>query len=812
MAIKRIDYYGKFTPTGPDFSTAKRFQALAGLADQVGEAAVQLGQVALKERAQKAAKAGALAGAQVQRDEQGAIIAPELQEESTYYGQAFNESAINAYKSGITLDARKRFDELAEEFKDDPKVYKTEADAYKSGVIKSLPMELQIELAPTLDEDIYFREKAVRKNFTENQFKQNLATVEEEISGLENEILYAARNGDTEKQQALEKRLYDRLGEVSEFIDPEQARSRIDALSKNVAEEIYLGEIDEIANNEYLPISERLARTENLLSELRNTEFLTDLTPDEKRALESQIDVKVNDLRIQLGKEQSTLTTAEALQVSNLEIAAKNGGIMLDTDIVRETDKLFMAGKISGDERTSIINNVLSRQGKDLDKNNRIMDVSSRIKGDDTVVVTQQGIDDYYNDVLEPQLVDATPEQKSMSEAMYIQATRMVPKKVQAKVNSYLTSGNPELVTQAAMLIDRVDEIPGMFDALTTPTNKAMAQNMVRLMEVMSPEEAYKRSVQLVDPRDQARIDSRRAQIKEEKYAEKYEKQTRKIVGDISPVFMSQATRQYETIFESYYLSGMDEDAAKDQAEKFLSANYSDSTFGPMMYAPEQYYAIEGDVEYIRDEIYGIVSQASDIYGDVDPDSIRLLVDDRTARTASIGKPEYRVMFVDESGVIQTINQYFVPDVESAKQAKMAENEARMLEERALTPAQQKLEESRINRIIEEETGVRPERVKAKVRPASEIYAGTDIGGTLSELAGKGVEAAKGGAKAIGKGIELATTPQKAALGVVEAVTSQVTGAVSKKAEQQRKRIQQQEELRAKEEQRVREAARKGEQ
>ena len=798
MAIKKIDYYGQFTPTGPDFSTAKRFQALAGLADQVGEAAVQLGQVALKERAQKAAKAGALAGAQVQRDEQGAIIAPELQEESTYYGQAFNESAINAYKSGISLDARKRLDELAEQYKDDPIAYKKEADAYKSGVIQSLPLELQVEVAPTLDEDIYFREKAVRKNFNENELSKNIAILEEDISSLENQILYAANKGDVEQQQALQTRLNKLLADNVALVDPRKAQDRLDALAKNVAEETYLGQIDDIANNQDIPLSERLAKTENLLSELRSTEFLADLTPDQKRALESQIDGKVNDLRVQLAKEQSTRTSAQSLEVSELEIDAKNGRRPGD-EIIRDANRLFRDGVLKEKERTSIINNVYSQQEKNLDKNNRIIDVSDRIKGDDTVVVTQQGIDDYYNDVLEPQLADATPEQKAMSEAMYIQATRMVPKKVQAKVNSYLTSGNPELVTQAAMLIDRVDEIPGMFDALTTPTNKAMAQNMVRLMEVMSPEEAYKRSVQLVDPRDQARIDSRRAQIKEEKYAEKYEKQTRKIVGDISPVFMSQATRQYETIFESYYLSGMDEDAAKDQAEKFLSANYSDSTFGPMMYAPEQYYAIEGDVEYIRDEIYGIVSQASDIYGDVDPDSIRLLVDDRTARTASTGKPEYRVMFVDESGVIQTINQYFVPDVESAKQTKMAENEARMREKRALTPAQQKLEQSRINRIIEEETGVRPERAKTKVRPASEIYAGSEkIPSQIAEV--------------VGKGLEVATTPQRAALGVVEAVTSQVTGAVSKKAEQQRKRIQQQEELRAKEEQRVREAARKGEQ
>ena len=40
MAQKRIDYYGRFTPTGVDTSQAKRLQALSGLAEQVGDIAV----------------------------------------------------------------------------------------------------------------------------------------------------------------------------------------------------------------------------------------------------------------------------------------------------------------------------------------------------------------------------------------------------------------------------------------------------------------------------------------------------------------------------------------------------------------------------------------------------------------------------------------------------------------------------------------------------------------------------------------------------------------------------------------------------
>lgn len=790
MAIKRIDYYGKFEPTGPDFSTAKRFQALSGLADQVGETAVQLGQIALKERATKAAKAGALAGAQVERDEEGNIIAPELQEDNTIYGQAFRESAINAYKSGISLDARKRLDELAEQYKDDPIAYKKEADAYKSGVIQSLPLELQVEVAPTLDEDIYFREKVVRKNFTDNEFNKNLAILEENVSSLENEILYAARNGDVEQQQALQTRLNKLLADNVALVDPTKAQGRLDALAKNVAEETYLGEIDEIANNEYLSLPERLARTENLLSELRNTEFLADLTPDEKRALESQIDGRVNDLRVQLAKEQSTRTSAQALEVSELEIDAKNGRRLGD-EIIRDANRLFRDGVINGDERTSIINNVYSQQEKNLDKNNRILDVSERIKGDSTVVVTQQGIDDYYDDMLEPQLEGV--EDKSLVQANYINSTRMIPTKIKRQVNQYLSSGDPQLITEAAVLIDRVDEIPGMFDAMVPPSAKIFATNMTRLMGVMSPEKAYEQSKQLLGGElDRARIELRQSKIKDEKYPEKYEKWTKNVVGDVGALSMGLATRQYQTIFESYYLNGADEDTAKEQAEKFLSTNYGDSIFGTMMYPPEQYYTLGGDIEYMKDQIYDSISGLTDIYGEIDPDSIMLLSDDVTARTASEGRPMYKVSFLDEFGLIQTTNEYFMPDIESAKQKKIDEAEQRINEARALTPIQEKLEQDRINKIIEDETGVRPERSKTEVKPASEIYKDVTVFQDYPEL--------------VKRGLEIATTPQRMAAELV----GEVGEAIGKKGEASRKRIQQEAERRAKEEARIRAEARKG--
>ena len=197
----------------------------------------------------------------------------------------------------------------------------------------------------------------------------------------------------------------------------------------------------------------------------------------------------------------------------------------------------------------------------------------------------------------------ATPEQRMLTDAIFIQKTRMIPSTVKNQTNSYLLSGDPALIMQAAQLIDRVDETPGMFDQITNVQTKAFASNMVRLMEVMDPKEALRLSQQLTDPADQNRVTARRDQIKTEKYNDKYVDWTRDIVGEADPTSFQNAVSQYQTIFESYYLAGSDEDAARAQAEKMIQSNYTQSIFGDMMYAPEQYYAVNGSVEYMRDQL-----------------------------------------------------------------------------------------------------------------------------------------------------------------------------------------------------------------
>jgi hypothetical protein len=144
MAQKRIEYYGRFTPTGVDTSQAKRLQALSGLAEQVGDIAFEVGAKIQTKRGQEA---GIASGMEAAKDAESPE-APELREgflsQISIYDQAYNEAALNAYSSGIRVDGRKKLMEFEEQFADepDPEKFNDLWEGYITGVTKGLPPEM----------------------------------------------------------------------------------------------------------------------------------------------------------------------------------------------------------------------------------------------------------------------------------------------------------------------------------------------------------------------------------------------------------------------------------------------------------------------------------------------------------------------------------------------------------------------------------------------------------------------------------------------------------------------------------------------
>ncbi len=721
MAQKRIDYYGRFTPTGVDTSQAKRLQALSGLAEQVGDIAFEVGAKIQTKRGQEAGVASGMEAAQEGQ-------APETKEgflsAISIYDQAYNKAALNAYSSGIRVDGKKKLFELEEKYATDPDpvAFQSDFNGYMKGVTQGLPEDMAADLRLRLTEDAMRVQGRLADSQRRRQFDLATANLNEELATLADEQAIAARAGDDTRVQELQVQMENIGIENAELLDPADLAKFETEQKDRLIIQGNLGQLDRaILDNSDLPLEERIQKGKEILRTITSNP-IEGLTPEQQSKLESQMSTRLNALESRLVEQD----TEFGIELSDYKVQVASGNLE-PVDVDQKANDWYRAGRISEPEMTSLKKSARTAVAKKAETTAVNVKITKQFTDQRDPYATgtfdQSDINKYYDDVYVPAQEGATPEQRMLTDAIFIQKTRMIPSTVKNQTNSYLLSGEPALIMQAAQLIDRVDETPGMFDQITNVQTKAFASNMVRLMEVMDPKEALRLSQQLTDPADQNRVTARRDQIKTEKFNDKYVDWTRDIVGEADPTSFQNAVTQYQTIFESYYLAGSDEDSARAQAEKMIQSNYTQSIFGDMMYAPEQYYAVNGSVEYMRDQLDAeIRTEAPNLQ--FDRDNIYLLTDDSTARSAAAGSPMYRVLILDDDGVFQQRSGYFVPDVAAQEENLRAETEA-LTEE--LRTEEEQASVSYKRQQFEEKRAAYEER-KGKPRkavPASELYADT---------------------------------------------------------------------------------------
>ena len=140
MAQKPIGYYGEFRPTGVDQSAARRFQALAGLADQVNEISFK---VAAKKRAEQGQEAGLAAG--IEAAEKGKRVEEKKGFLSgiSIFDQAYNSALEKSYVASIETDARENIARIAEESNGVPETFKTLSKKYIAGLRAGISEDYQ---------------------------------------------------------------------------------------------------------------------------------------------------------------------------------------------------------------------------------------------------------------------------------------------------------------------------------------------------------------------------------------------------------------------------------------------------------------------------------------------------------------------------------------------------------------------------------------------------------------------------------------------------------------------------------------------
>ena len=424
MAQKRIDYYGRFTPTGVDTSQAKRLQALSGLAEQVGDIAFEIGAKIQTKRGQEAGIASGMEAA-----EEGQ--APEVKEgflsQISIYDQAYNKAALNAYSSGVRVDGKKKLFELEEKYATDPDpvAFQSDFNGYMKGVTQGLPEDIAADLRLRLTEDAMRVQGRLADAQRERQFDLATVNLNEELTVLADEQARAARAGDDTRVQELQVQMENIGIENVELLGP-AALAKFEAEQKDrLIIQGNLGQLDRaILDNPDLKLEERIQKGKEILRTLIANP-LEDLSPENQSKLESKMATRLNELETQLVQKD----TEFGIELSDYKVQVASGNVD-PVDVDQQTAEWYRAEKISEPEMTSIRKSARTAVAKKAETTAVNVKITKQFtdQRDPYYVPDQSDINKYYDEVYVPAQEGATPEQRMLTDAIFIQKTRMIPK------------------------------------------------------------------------------------------------------------------------------------------------------------------------------------------------------------------------------------------------------------------------------------------------------------------------------------------------------------------------------------------------
>ena len=161
MAITPIKYYGKITPTGVDPSEARKYQALAGLAEQVGDISFAVGK---KIRTEQGQKAGLEAGITAAEDGTPVESKSGLLSQFSIFDQAYNTAMESAYVASIDQDARENISRIAAENPDNIEAFTASSSEYTKGVLGNVSEEYQPIIAASIESVLSVARTQVQTN------------------------------------------------------------------------------------------------------------------------------------------------------------------------------------------------------------------------------------------------------------------------------------------------------------------------------------------------------------------------------------------------------------------------------------------------------------------------------------------------------------------------------------------------------------------------------------------------------------------------------------------------------------------------
>jgi len=334
MAQKPIGYYGEFRPTGVDQSAARRFEALAGLADQVGDIAFQIG-------AKKAEQVGAEKGEKAGREYAAKLAKPQPKvgppEEMappetkkgflasmSIEGQAYDAAMKSAYLSQVSTDAKEQIERIAAQYPNDVQAFKSNIGQYTQGLLQGVGEEFQDDISATVNNYVANAETRVFKSEIVKNRELAKESVNTRLDGLTREVEEVSRSGDRDQAET----------SLLEFETLLNSQVSIDAIDLDVAEEqkrIARNKLESgLLKAELQPDIESANHTE-AYKKLRDFDRPASFTPGEWESFKATAATEI-------GRDQSIYNASKKVADQNAQKALQNfnAAISLGYDIPPE--------------------------------------------------------------------------------------------------------------------------------------------------------------------------------------------------------------------------------------------------------------------------------------------------------------------------------------------------------------------------------------------------------------------------------------------------------------------------------------------
>jgi hypothetical protein len=367
MAQKRIDYYGKFTPTGVDTSQAKRLQALSGLAEAVSDVAFEVGAGIQERRGQQA---GLMAGQEAAEKGEAIETQQGLLSQLSIFDQAYNNALTKAYVAGVDTDARENINRLLTDNPDDIEAFDEAVNAYRSGVTQNISEEFRPLINQSMDQMVASARAQVHQAQTAKNLKNADDTFIRSYEIASNAALKAARIGDDESAM---------IGRMNAFasIDARvEAGTITRAAGETLKQNLIVATEGEKARGGLQAIIKNrgaVAAVE-FINAVAETP-VSDFTLEQQEALADVLRADLNEYisltNIQEAQAEEALKARQNETFNSLYVGVINGETDIG-DITREA----MASNLTQSQLTTLTN-VMNNRGKGIDDFNLVYEIET---------------------------------------------------------------------------------------------------------------------------------------------------------------------------------------------------------------------------------------------------------------------------------------------------------------------------------------------------------------------------------------------------------------------------------------------------